>query len=100
MMEIEIYRSPGQGAGPYDSPVTFKGYLDHVSYPKNRHGVRLTFQTGFECNHSDFEAIIWSECFASLAELMMQIDPDAAIRAFGAALQTAIIKINSRDPTS
>jgi hypothetical protein len=62
-----------------------------VEVPKNQYfggGIEFTFTTNpYGEKRSDFYGKILCERFEELARLMIKVDPQAAIRAFGAAMQ-------------
>lgn len=70
---------------------------DHNGPPYDNQWLRLSFVmelTGLKA--SRFDTAIYPRHFAQVAQMMVDADPVAAIRAFGAAMQTAGIE---RDQT-
>jgi len=53
----------------------------------------------FDTVQSSYDVVIGLNEFRELAELMMKADPQAAIRAFGAAMQTAEIPAEQQAKT-
>jgi hypothetical protein len=88
-LKVMICRTQGQ-TGPLDSPTgTFYPayFFPGDRYRLSEGRVHFTFYCKGGRGGSDFTGHILPEQFRDLARIMVQVDPQAAIRAFGAAMQ-------------
>jgi hypothetical protein len=65
----------------------FDGYISPVKFTEDCKGLQIGFETNPGGQGSLFKGYIVSADFGDLAKQMLGADPQAAIRAFGAALQ-------------
>jgi hypothetical protein len=65
----------------------FDGYLSPVKFNEDCKGLQIGFETNPGGQGSFFKGYILSADFGDLAKELLRADPEAAIRAFGAALQ-------------
>jgi hypothetical protein len=91
-MEIEFVRSPESSTEHRDER-RFKGRLYVMSWTQEQWGLEIAFSTNpmgddpKGHDHSRFRAAIGPRQFEKLARIMREADPQAAIRAFGAAMR-------------
>src|SRR5437762_8362370 len=88
-MQLDFTRTP-ESSDSYFAEKTFRGGLQAVRWDGDYWGIQINFSTNpTGRNHSNFRAVINPKQFEELARIMMEADPRAAIRAFGAAMQGA-----------
>src|SRR5438128_2609606 len=97
MLKFNIHRRP---RSDHNSQTDFQVslFVGHLDMADPQKWLQIRFATGGERNTSIFEGAIYPRDFASVAAMMVNADPEAAIRAFGKAMETA--KIQRRDDQS
>lgn len=86
-MQLSVIRSPARGGSP-----TKTKFLRMLVIPIPSEGhIEMRFGTGGEERQSSYYAPIGEGRFAELAQAMIKANPQAAIRAFGAAMQSVEI---------
>jgi hypothetical protein len=94
MLKLSINRSPF-GEHSYFAEKTIAGSLlvSRVGRPSDFRYLEIRFVTNPDGQRSSlFSSAIVPEQFEEVARMMMEADPQAAVRAFGAVLQTAEVK--------
>jgi hypothetical protein len=84
MFKLPVIRSP-KALTARSSPLTEKHYDAFVV--STIHGIEMSFATSGKQRGSGFYIPIGPQDFEKLAKEMMTTNPEAAVRAFGAALQ-------------
>ena len=85
-MRVEFRREPKSEHG-YFAKKDLDGFICAAQITQDYRCLRIGFETNPGGQGSLFNAYIASRDFGDLAKEMLSADPQAAIRAFGAALQ-------------
>jgi hypothetical protein len=95
MLKFNIRRSPLSDHS-YFAEKTFEAslFVGHMKEDSPR-WLELRFAAGTDERTSIFEGAIGARDFSSVATMMMEADPEAAIRAFGKAMEFA--RVQRRD---
>jgi hypothetical protein len=88
-MDLDFVRSPYSGQGPRSAKKFFEGGLNAARWHSDFCCIEVGFSEG--PNGSSLHTTIVPDQFEHVARIMMTADPQAAIRAFGAAMQEAEI---------
>jgi hypothetical protein len=91
MLKLRVRRQPLSDHS-YKAEASFDASLsvEHAGFCDNdQRWLELRFATNAV---SLFDSAIYPNDFAELARMMVEVDPEAAIHAFGAALQTAEVE--------
>jgi len=98
MLKLSINQSPLSDHS-YFAEKTLAGSLHVVSMPNDFRFLELRFATNPDGRRSTlFSTGISAKHFEEVARMMIEADPEAAIRAFGTAMQAA--QIQRREPNS
>lgn len=85
-MRISFLRQPKSDHSE-SAKKDFDGLLRPWRLADSARGLSISFESNPDGQGSKFECVIASACFADLANEMLKADPEAAVRAFGTALQ-------------
>ncbi len=94
MLKFNIRRSPFSDHS-YFAEKDIQASLFVENWNEDQKWLQLRFSTGTNARTSIFEGALYPHNFAVLPEMMMEADPEAAIRAFGKAMTA--VKIQRRD---
>lgn len=98
-MRVSFSRSPKSENSPY-AVADFDGHLCPVKLSKEIRGLQIDFEDNPGGKGSYFNAYILSGDFGQLAREMLKADPQAAVRAFGTALQEVDINLEGASPVA
>lgn len=91
MLKLSMLREPSSDQS-YFARKSYEAtlFVDHNGPPYDQRWLGLSFATNpAGKNVSLFRMAIYPEHFAELARMMIEADPVVAVRAFGAAMQSA-----------